>query len=360
MTPVTDQPDIKQAMSFKILREFPSPELERAWRDYLARVEFASHYESPEYFLEPLWAEKQRFAILAFENDRVVGALTGMHAGKNVTCGLPARPQINVDPAADTGAALGTLLEGLMAETASSELVSVYTWSFLKLSPFAARGFQCQELSGNVVLDLTQGAEALFKQFPKDRRRNIRFAEKNGVVISEIITPQDIADAYAVHSAWRQTERKVVHARKRSLEDYEKVVNLKGNRLLLLARVEGKAVAVNSFRYYPGGLFESSANSSLDEFIHLKPNDLLQWRGIEWACSHGLRRHSLGGSHPFLLRFGGTVIPILRYRLDRTFLHRHDLRDTVQGVGRRIVGKLPPFMEDGIRKLAGKKNKKNS
>lgn len=333
------------------------PDLERAWRDYLARVEFPSHYESPEYFVEPLWTDRQRFAVLAFENDKVVGVLTGMHAGKNVMCGLPARPQISVDPAADTAATLETLAQGLLEEAASAELVSVYTWSFLKLPPFSERGFQCQELQGNVVLDLTLGADALFKQFAKDRRRNIRYAEKNGVEISEITTAQDIADAYAVQSAWRETTRKVVHARKKSFEAYEKIANLRGNRLLLLARVSGKAIAVNSFRFFPGGLFESSANSSLDEFIHLKPNDLLQWRGIQWACSHGLRRHSLGGSHPFLLRFGGTVIPILRYRLDRTFLHRHDLSDTVQGVGRRIVGKLPPFVEEGIRKLAGKKKK---
>jgi len=51
---VTDRPHNPQALNFKILREFPSPDLERAWRDYLARIEFPSHYESPEYFLEPL------------------------------------------------------------------------------------------------------------------------------------------------------------------------------------------------------------------------------------------------------------------------------------------------------------------
>jgi hypothetical protein len=89
--------------------------------------------------------------------------------------------------------------------------------------------------------------------------------------------------------------------------------------------------------------------------MHLKPNDLLQWRGIEWACRHGLRRHSLGGSHQFLLRFGGTVVPILHYRLDRTWLRRHDLRDTVKEVGSRIARKLPPSVGKGIRKLTGKK-----
>ena len=340
MTHVTHRPYIMQAMNFKILRDFPSPDLEKAWRDYLARVEFPSHYEAPEYFLEPLWAGKPRFAVLALENDRVTGVLTGLHVGKHVMCGLSTRPQISVDPSGDTAVILDTLAQGLLAEASSAELISVYTWSYLKLPPFSACGFQCRELQGNVVLDLTLGPDALFKQFAKDRRRNIRFAEKNGVVISEVTTPEDIADSYAVYSAWRETERKTIHNRKVSFEVFAKAASLTGNRLRLVARVGGKPVAINSFRFFPGGLFESSANSSLDEFIHLKPNDLLQWRGIEWACRHGLRRHSLGGSHQFLLRFGGTVVPVLRYRLDRTWLRRHDLRERVEGIGRRVVRKL--------------------
>ena len=182
---------IMQTMHFKILREFPSPDVESAWRDYLTRVEFPAHYDAPEYFLEPLWPGRPRFAILALENDgghdRVTGVLTGLHMDKNVMCGLPARPQLSVDPTGDVTATLETLAQGLLAETESAELVSVYTWSYLKLPPFSERGFQCQELQGNVVLDLTLGADALFKQFAKDRRRNIRFAEKNGVEISEIL-----------------------------------------------------------------------------------------------------------------------------------------------------------------------------
>jgi hypothetical protein len=205
-----------------------------------------------------------------------------------------------------------------------------------------------------VVLDLTLGADALFKQFTKDRRRNIRFAEKNGVEVSEAATAQDVAGAYTVYCAWRETGRKTVRGDKLSFEVFEKASRLKANRRLFVARVSGKVVAINVFRFCPGGLFESSSNSSLDEFIHLKPNDLLQWRGIEWACNHGLRRHSLGGSHQFLLRFGGTVVPVLHYRLDRTWLRRHDLRDKVQEVSLRIVRKLPPWVEKGLRKLAGK------
>jgi hypothetical protein len=40
--------------------------------------------------------------------------------------------------------------------------------------------------------------------------------------------------------------------------------------------------------------------------------------------------------------------------LDRTWLRRHDLRDTVKG----IVRKLPPSVEKAVRRLAGKEKEK--
>jgi hypothetical protein len=345
-------------MNFKILRGFPATDLEGAWRDYLTRLECPSHYEAPEFFLEPLWEGRQPFAVLAIENDRVVGVLTGLQPDKHVMSGLPSRPQISVDRTRDIEATSETLADGLMAAAPSAHLVSVYSWSSLELPRFSAHGFRRRELPGNVVLDLTLGSEALFKQFTKDRRRNIRFAEKNGVEVAEAVTVQDIAEAYEVYSAWRQRRGKEARGRTLSFELYQRAVSLKGNRRLFLARVSGKVVATNIFRLFPGGLFESSANTSLEEFIHLKPNDLLQWKGIEWACRNGLRRHSLGGSHQFLLRFGGTVVPVLHYRLDRTWLRRNDLHDAVQGAGRRIIRKLPPAVERSIRKLVGKEKEK--
>jgi len=344
-------------MNFTVLREFPSNELERAWRDYLTRVECPSHYDAPEFFLEPLFAGRQPFAVLAIEDERVRGVVTGLHPDQHVMCGLPSRPQISVDPTGNSEAALEALAQGLLTDGPSAALLSVYTWRFLPLPPLSARGFQSRELPGNVVLDLTLGPDALFNQFTKDRRRNIRFAEKNGVEVSEAVTAQDIAEAHAVYSAWRQRRGKEARGLSLSFELYEKAMSLKGNRRLFLARVSGRVVATNIFRFFPNGLFESSANTSLEEFIHLKPNDLLQWRGIEWACRNGLRRHSLGGSHQFLLRFGGTVVPILHYRLDRTWLHRHDLRDKVESAGRRVVRSLPPAVEKSLRILASKQKR---
>jgi hypothetical protein len=46
-----------------------------------------------------------------------------------------------------------------------------------------------------------------------------------------------------------------------------------------------------------------------------------------------------------VLRFGGTVVPILRYRLDRTWLQRHDLREKAQDIGRDLFRKVRPLSQ---------------
>lgn len=340
-------------MNFKILHDFPSPDAERAWRDFLTRTEVPAHYDSPEYFLDPLRQGTRPFAVLAFEDDRVRGVLTGFHLGKQVISGLPSRPQICVD-GVETATTLEALAQGLLAETDNAELVHIYTWSSLELAPFSAYGFRRRQLLGSVVLDLTRGADALFREFSKDRRRNIRFAEKHGVEVREATSDQDIVEAYAVYSAWRGTERKKVRG-DWSFESFEKTVRAKNNRRLLLATFSGQVIAINIFRFFPGGLFESAANSSLDQFNYLKPNDLLQWRGIQWACAQGLRRHSLGGAHEFLLRFGGTVVPILRYRLDRTLFRRHDLKESLGTTARSLLRMRSSGVGQTVRKLLGNK-----
>lgn len=341
-------------MDFKILREFPSPAIEQAWREYLTRLECPAHYDSPEFFREPLWAERNPFAILAFNGAKVIGVVTGLQPDRKIMCGLPSRPQVSVDPSANIDETSAALAEGLLTFSRSADLLSVFTWNSLPLPAFAKRRFQRKQLAGSVVLDLTVGADALFKQFTKDRRRNIRYAEKNGVQISEATTAEDYAQAYAVYANWRERRGNDAKGRTLSFDAFQRTMSLKGNRILLLARASEKVIATNVFRYFPGGLFESAANNSLEEFIHLKPNDLLQWKGIEWACQQGLKRHSLGGCHEFLLRFGGTVVPIFRYRLDCTWLHRNDLQDAVQGLGRKLVNRMPPAVAKKVRKLTGK------
>lgn len=346
-------------MRFEILHQFPNASIELLWRDLLNRIVIPSHYDAPEYFLEPHWTGKKPFSILVLEgsdeNERAVAVLTGIHDGEQVISGLPSRPQVAVDPRADVLAALETLLQGLLKEAGKSRLLTIHSWPTLELSPFAVHGFRRRQLQGNVVLDLTLGADTLFLQFSKDRRRNIRYAEKHGITVQVATNRDDFLRAYEVYLAWHDSERKALTGERRTFENFEAAQLLTGNRRLFLAELKGKVIAINMFRFYKGGLFESAANYSLEQFLHLKPNDLLQWKGIEWACVQGFRRHSLGGAHPFLTRFGGTVVPVIRYRLDRSLLRKHDLRDAVVRIARKKLGQMPTGVQEKVRRAMGKK-----
>lgn len=337
---------------FTILHSFPPADVLRDWHDGLRRVDFPSHYNAPEFFLEPYWTGKQPFAILALTQGAVTGILTGIHEGDHVTSGLPSRPQICVDAAVDPNGTLDSLARGLLAEAGSAKLVTVYSWSWRPLNPFERYGFRRRDLEGNVVLDLTQGSEALFRQFPADRRRNIRFAIRNGVEVTQASTIEDFLAYYEVYSEW--CKRKGNQPFPFQWEELA-FHSTQGNRRLFLARLSGKVIAGNIFRFYPGGMFESARNNSLQEFLQFKPNDLLQWRGIEWACREGLRRHSLGGAHFFLRRFGGTVVPVYRYRLDRTLLRQHDRREATLDAARRIFRRLPQPVQKRVRSVFGKR-----
>jgi len=77
---------------------------------------------------------------------------------------------------------------------------------------------------------------------------------------------------------------------------------------LLLARYNGGVIAGVVLRFFPGGVVEVAANYSLKGALHLRPNDLLYWRAIEWSCAEGLTRCSLGGANLFLQKFGGKIV----------------------------------------------------
>lgn len=339
--------------TFAILHDFPEPELESAWREFLGRVELPSHYCAPEFFKEPFWGGKGPFAVLALKQRDVVGVVTGIHEGIEVQCGQSARPQICLDSKTDVSAILGALAEGLLTEGGPAKLVSIYSWSLL--DPLSHHGFRARPLEGDVVLDLRLGADTLFKQFHEGRRKTIRRAMMRfGVEVSEVSTPEDVLASYSVYRQWRQTKRKKIEWEELPFSVFEQAYNLRTNRRVFLASHSGKAIAVLSLRFYQGGLIEASGIHSVDEYLHLYPNELLHWRAIEWACREGFRSYSFGGAHTFLRRFGGEVAPVYRYRMDRTWLRRHDFRETMSDWGREWLKRMPKPVEQEVRRVLGK------
>ncbi len=336
--------DSSTQTTWTILHSYPDDiGVEDRWRNFLARADFASHYVSPEYFREPFVRDKRPFVVLAWEGERVVAALSGIHEEQQLICGLMSRPQICFDKTVDLAAASDALVAGLFNEAESEKLITFYSWA--PLNTLSKYGYRCKQEEGVVMLDLTKGPDELFRQFSNTRRTDIRNAIKGGLEVVIAGTRDEFRAYYEIYADWCR-RKKITPS---SFDVIEEALSLQ-NRRLFLARHEGKIIAATIIRLYPGAMIEYAANSSLVEYLRLKPNDLLQWRIVEWACREGYTRYSLGGAHLFVRRMGGSIVPVYRYRLDRTWLHRYELKEALEKSGRNMFNALPDNLKARVRR----------
>ena len=122
----------------------------------------------------------------------------------------------------------------------------------------------------------------------------------------------------------------------------------------LLPKPGEKIIAGSYYRFCPGGVIEYAANNSLPEFQKLKPNDLLGWHSIRWACDAGFEFYSMGGSHLFLRRFGGETRPTYRYKMDLTKLKIHNIKEAVTDFSIKTYKSLPQPLKTKIKAVLGR------
>jgi hypothetical protein len=331
-------------MTWTTVHQFPDAALEKRWRELLTNADYAAHYVSPEYFNDPFLRNKNPFAIIALDGDRPVGVLTGIREGHELICGLMSRPQICFAEDVDVDLAAKSLAQGLVEEAKDASLLTLFTWS--RVDAFQQTGYKLKDEEGVVMLDLTLGADTLFKGFAPTRRTDIRNAIKRGVEVVIANTREEFKDYYDIYLGW--SERKNVETS--SFEVMEEALEARDNRLLFLARFENKTVAGTIIRHYPGAMIEYAANTSLPESLKLRPNDLLQWRVVEWACANNYKRYSLGGAHLFSRRMGGIIAPVFRYRLDRTWLRQHEVKEALKNSGRKVFTALPKGVQRQVKR----------
>lgn len=334
-----------RAPSYHILHDRPGGLIEALWRACLADADFPTHYTAPEYFLEPRLRNKGPFAILSLSGEEVTAVLTGTNDGAYVQSGLSVRPQIALSRRADRARAMTALIKGLLIEAKTAELVDLFLWS--EIEGLIDTRFRRRRYEGVVMLDLCGGPEALFRKFSENKRRNIRRAIKSGVSVAPAQSREDIASYYKICLDWSQRKRLPAPGE----DEFHQTIALKNNRLLLLARYEGKIIAGIVIRFFPHGVMEYAANSSLQNGLHLRPNDLLHWRAIEWGCGEGMTHYSLGGAHLFLRKFGGDIVPTTRHRLDLSIFRRFAIGDWIADLAEQARPLIPSRLATVARSL---------
>ena len=340
-------------MDFKIFTEQSDESWTMKWNEFLADALYPTHYTTPNYLVDP-FVRGERFAIAALKNNKITGVLTGVDDGRRLVSGLYVRPQVCIGKSVDRLETAVSFLEGLKKKGGGGlQMIEIFTWHPIK--EFEEIGFQLRRYSGEqatIILDLTKGVDALFKDFSQTRRNEIRKALKqNKVQISEVENSDELAELFEIHRDWN--DRKGNEPDK--FEDFLTAWQQKDYRKTFIAKHDGKIIAGSYYRFCPNGVFEYAANNSLPDYLHLKPNDLLGWHSIQWACENEFTLYSMGGSHLFLRRFGGKSVTTYRYKLDLTFLKVHNLVEMVNNFRIKTYKNLPQPFKSKIKSIFGKK-----
>lgn len=327
----------------------PDTETLARWNEFLENADMATHYVSPHFFEDYFAGQGERFAVHALECDRIEAVVTGVVANGRVSCGMAVRPQSAFRVDTDRDAAANLLMAGLddLAE-GTADVIEWFSWHPITM---AATDYIAEQSSGNdrvVMLDLSEGSEAIFKRFAERRRSQLRKSMRDGkVTVKPLETEEELAELYEIHKDWNRRKRR----NHEEFSNFRKAALETAHRQILIANFEGKMIAGTFFRFVSGGVVEFAANHSYQEFQRLHPNELIMWKAIEWACSENFRLFSMGGSHPFLTRFGGDMIAPVRFRRDKTLFRRHDMRESVTRLAMRTYKSLPASVQDRIKSV---------
>lgn len=339
-------------MKATILTRFPDPDTAARWRECLEKGDFPTHYTTPEYFLEPYFAHHDPFAILAFDGDRVTGILTGLHVGSTIECGHSGRPQICLRNGIDVAPTMNCLLGALPVHSGRSvSLIEAFSWTNVD-RPLRG-GFRVRKLVGEhgvILLDLSKGERTLFSELSETRRNKVRRALRFGVEVSALDIATQFDTYYDLYRHWCAFKNIPAH----SYDIQRAAFELKQNRLALAATHKGLLIGVSIFRFCPGGVVEYAANVSRREETKVRQNDLLLWKGIEWAAQNGFRLFSMAAAHFFLQTYGGAPVSTYRYRSDRTFLKRHDTKEALLALRNKAYCLLSERLKKSMKTLVGK------
>jgi hypothetical protein len=199
------------------------------------------------------------------------------------------------------------------------------------------------------TLDLTPGARELWEHTASSTRRAVRKAERHGVRIEFSQSLESIRTLHALLCRTRHRKGLPPQPR-RFFEEIARHVLRTNQGCVALAWHERQPVAgALFFQFCDRGLFKFGGSD--ERMQHLRANNLLFWRAIEWHIARGYKSLDLGRTslaNPGLRRFKSSwgaaedLIEYVRYDLRREQFTR--TRDLSLGWHTAILRVLPQWV----------------
>jgi hypothetical protein len=165
-----------------------------------------------------------------------------------------------------------------------------------------------QEARATYVVDLAQSEEVLLANMNSYRRRDIRRAEKHGVIIEEAQDPafadefsEQLKDVFAKQGLVPTFGVERVRALVKHLAPTGMLLRLRARDPAGHCIATGLYLGMQSAAFYWGG-------ASWRQYQNLHPNELLQWYAMCHWKNRGMKTYDLVGTMDFKARFGGSQV----------------------------------------------------
>lgn len=154
------------------------------------------------------------------------------------------------------------------------------------------------------ILDLENGFEAIWKNYPKSHRYNIRKAKKDGVYITLAKSIEDYREYYNIYKdSLKRWGDKATSRYEFSL--FENICNLRSNNIKLFLALVDETCVSGALLFYYGNHVVYWHGATLSSYLKIYPAKFLQNEIIKECCENGYKYYDFNpsGGHEGVVKF---------------------------------------------------------
>jgi len=196
---------------------------------------------------------------------------------------------------------------------------NVRKFSKEEIDTFKKQGYIYEEHL-SIIHDLSIPITDQWMKLHKGRRKNIRRAERNGLVFREINTTPEFEESFElVQDTYKRL--RLPFPDKSLFSEMKKAFMDNGIFRTFIATRNDKTIATRMVLCYKGLIYDWYAGASSDH-LYLYPNDYLPWKILEWGTKNGFKYFDFGGAgkpnipygvRDHKLKFGGELVEFGRF-----------------------------------------------
>jgi hypothetical protein len=273
--------------------------LAKSWNSFLEKFTEGNFLQCFEYGeISMIAYPRKKVARLSIMCDgEPIGIAQGTYTvyfGFGITLSVDLGPIINPE----TGANLqyvGILLKELEAYCRRKRIIHLHfsVPDYLHLNDiFRKMNYTSSGRANDYVVNLNNGVQKLWLNIHHNKRRNIKRASEEGVEIIQSHRKEDLKNFYSLLEA--AVKRRGFNPYPHSF--FEAIWKTYKPELskVFLAHWKGKSVA-GVFVVIHGKTVYALGAGSFATGWGARPNDLLHWKVMEWACENGYSKYNMGG-----------------------------------------------------------------